>query len=478
MRRFQWILLVLLAAMLVASIAGCDADDDSDNDFDPADDDTSPDDDAADDDAVDDDVSDDDALDDDAADDDAVDDDATDDDIVFPQLDPAKCVLDDPPALAGFDPDYELIYSEQPVQDKNFYLLTLFQMVAEIAEVLAEDTAVAAISTERDGRLRTAAAVCGPDPDCYAEALIWTTPETEAMADELVRLFVVEAEADILIGEQMRPSGMFQFYAADSDEEMLVASWTNTIGWLNDVYNEYSRNLDATALDNLINEICVDNPATMFFFEPLLMVGVASMMELGRDEAGRYEPLAEGENQAAAERIPSIDWDDYRFPVMLVPGQGPEVAGVPLSPLGRWRCDIAAERYFAGLTPLIVFSGGHVHPSQTPYAESIEMKKYTMQNYDIPEDAILIDPHARHTTTNLRNLARIILRYGIPADRPALITTDFGQAIYITFMLDRRCRDELGYLPYRIVKRLSVNDSCYLPNPTSLYADANDPLDP
>jgi hypothetical protein len=51
------------------------------------------------------------------------------------------------------------------------------------------------------------------------------------------------------------------------------------------------------------------------------------------------------------------------------------------------------------------------------------MKRSLIRDFGIAEDAIIIDPHARHTTTNIRNAARLIFRYGIPADRPALITT-------------------------------------------------------
>jgi uncharacterized SAM-binding protein YcdF (DUF218 family) len=33
------------------------------------------------------------------------------------------------------------------------------------------------------------------------------------------------------------------------------------------------------------------------------------------------------------------------------------------------------------------------------------MKRSLMADYGVPENAILIDPHARHTTTNMRNTA-------------------------------------------------------------------------
>jgi hypothetical protein len=108
------------------------------------------------------------------------------------------------------------------------------------------------------------------------------------------------------------------------------------------------------------------------------------------------------------------------------------------------------------------------------------MKKSLIGDFAVPEDAILIDPHARHTTTNLRNAAREMYRYGVPFDRVALITTDSYQSAYIeSAEFAKRCEDELGYVPHRIVKRLSVFDLEWMPKVESLQIDAaGDLLDP
>jgi len=88
---------------------------------------------------------------------------------------------------------------------------------------------------------------------------------------------------------------------------------------------------------------------------------------------------------------------------------------------------------------------------KTPFCEAIEMKQALMAEYGIPADAILIDPHARHTTTNIRNAARLLYCYGFPFEKTALITTDQGQSASIeapTFA--QCCINERGYLPDEI----------------------------
>jgi hypothetical protein len=76
----------------------------------------------------------------------------------------------------------------------------------------------------------------------------------------------------------------------------------------------------------------------------------------------------------------------------------------------------------------------------------------------IPEKAILIEPHARHTTTNLRNAARIVYRFRIPDTMKILTVTDSFQNDYINKM-DKRFIAELGYIPYRDLKKISAEES-------------------
>jgi hypothetical protein len=215
------------------------------------------------------------------------------------------------------------------------------------------------------------------------------------------------------------------------------------------------------------------------FFQPSLEYALYLLEINKRDEAGRHEPMESKDNRAAYQHIRSIQWANYPYTVIVVPGAGSDRITWNLSPSGRLRSEIAARRYREKKAPLILVSGGYVHPSQTPYAEAIEMKRTLMTEFGIPEEAILVDPHARHTTTNLRNAARIMYRYGVPFDRKALIATDNSQSTYIegaTF--SKRCADELGYQPQRLLGRTSPFDLEFLPLIESLQIDPTDPLDP
>jgi DUF218 domain-containing protein len=227
------------------------------------------------------------------------------------------------------------------------------------------------------------------------------------------------------------------------------------------------------AVAQLLNE---DAAKQVFFTLPMLTA--LRLLELnGRNEAARYEPLTGGLNSQAYDIMHSVDWKGFPYSAILVPGLGPQVAGVALDPGASRRCELAAEQFKKKQAPFIIVSGGHVHPNKTPFNEAIEMQKYLTEKLKVPASSIIIEPHARHTTTNIRNAARIIFRFGIPANKPVMIVTDVFQSAYLA-MMKPRFIEELGYLPYRNLAKASSGFSYFIPDSSALKINPLDPLDP
>lgn len=394
----------------------------------------------------------------------------------LPTTDTSACALPDAIDLGGFSSAYVPPKSGSIQQDKAFAFATLLESDPALLAALSNDTTVEAIRVDREARLRGAAAKCTTNVACYRAELGFTAEETKAIADALP--IALASSLASLASTKLRPSGSFIVHATETDAALLSSAWTDAARDLDATFDAYAASLDGAALAALVADVSSAHPEALPFFRPLVLVDLAALAAQKRDEATRYEPLATGENAAALATLPQIDWKAYPYSVILVPGLGPDKLDFALSPGGAQRCDLAARRFRAKLAPFILVSGGHVHPDRTPYSEAMEMKKYLVSQKGIPASAILVDPHARHTTTNLRNAARQIVRYGIPADRPALVTSDRFQSIYIAVALDERCKNELGYLPYRVVKAVTPNDTCMMPNPLSLQVDGRDALDP
>ena len=107
------------------------------------------------------------------------------------------------------------------------------------------------------------------------------------------------------------------------------------------------------------------------------------------------------------------------------------------------------------------------------------MRQALIARYNIPPDAILVEPYARHTTTNLRNAARLLAQLNNPLAREALIVSDAEHiaSIASTEFVNRNLR-ELGYQPGVIGRRLSSDALVFQPSAASSRIDPADPLDP
>jgi hypothetical protein len=391
---------------------------------------------------------------------------------------------------SGFDNSYKLNL-RNPVQDKNFYLLSLFQRSPEVGKLLRENRALKKISNDKAQALRMAAN-CS-DVACFDRLLRLSDPTIESVGSELKALSR-RPEFRKLAMKDLRPSGAFIKYSSQSDSEMLVAAWKDAANGMNRVLRVYGlgkdpfyKNIDRVSFDvsseeypKLIKaklaEIRVGKDS--LFFEPTLNFALKLLEVNRRDEAGRYEPLEEGENKATLQAMKTIKWNDYPYSFILVLGSGPSDSA-RVSKIGARRADQAAQLFLEHKAPLLILSGGHVHPMQTPFSEAIEMKKYVMEKFKIPEQRILIDPYARHTTTNFRNAARLAFRSGIPADLKALVTSSADHIELTTkdgFRI--RCSTELGYFPMESITRVSPITAEFKPSVASLFFDANDPLDP
>ncbi len=397
----------------------------------------------------------------------------------------------------GFDPHYQVITSGDLVQDKNFYLLTLMEYLPEVRDAIRENEQLKAIFEYKRKALLQAADTCQYDIPCYTAACKWDTTEVKAILDILNSMWNESEALRAMVTHHMRPSGYFQFLTEMSDSELLQATWQDAAEGMNYIIDVYALggsqrypHIDSATyvvnstfykrlIDNLGGLLSEQAREMELFFQPSLAFAKGLLDINHRDEAARFEPLHALENRAAVERIPNIKWDEYTYSLILIPGRSPIYSHVRLSPAEKIRNTLGAARYHAGLAPIIVVSGGYVHPFQTRYCEALEMKRDLMERHQIPGHAILIDPHARHTTTNFRNTARMIYQYGIPAEKKALVTTSKYQSYYITDMgLDERCLRELGYIPFTLSERLNKHDVEWLPQINALHRDSLDPLDP
>jgi hypothetical protein len=390
------------------------------------------------------------------------------------------------------------------LQGRIFPLFSAIQSDPEAAQVLATDLELAQSARLHWNAVQQANTHCGQNVACKSKTLRFTPAEIDSLAAALDRVYVHSNALQRFVHERLQPRAFFTRSAQDSDEQILLQSWRNAARTINHILDTYGsgiapryRQIDSISYPPQSEDLAytvaviqdqlraVDSGSDakqadeMLFYLPSLRFSLRLLQANRRDEAGRYLPLESRANASALSHRTSIDWKKYPYSVILVPGYGPEFIGVALAPVGKERLRMAVEAYREGAAPYILLSGGFVHPAQTPYCEAMEMKRYLMEVYGIPESALLVEPQARHTTTNLRNASRLIFDDELPSDRPMLVISDLFHinAIASTDFAVRN-QQELGYIPVTLGKRISGTRIEATPLVQSQFRDGTDPLDP
>ncbi|PJL58290.1 hypothetical protein B9Y82_05970 [Stenotrophomonas maltophilia] len=223
----------------------------------------------------------------------------------------------------------------------------------------------------------------------------------------------------------------------------------------------------------------VDASAAYTAFDRSIAVAVGLLDANDRLDAIRFEPINAGMNAVPFARARQLEWNAHPYTSIIVLGQGPDELTTPLSAGSKLRLKAAAQRYAAGDAPFIIVSGGAVHPRGTRSVEAVQMREALIARFGVPADAIIIEPYARHTTTNLRNAARLLAALQAPPQQPALVVSSPSHIDSVASSgFGDRNRRELGYVPGKVGSRISPYAITFVPAPESLRIDPMDPLDP
>jgi len=167
-----------------------------------------------------------------------------------------------------------------------------------------------------------------------------------------------------------------------------------------------------------------------------------------------------------------------RYPVIVVPGFASEDQGdTPLHPRTKKRAQRAVRLLRKKGAHAILCSGANVRPVGTPFNEALELRRYLVEELGVPSWRVAVEPRARHTTTNMRNVGRFLLAHGLTR---ALVVTSRGQSFYLSApglsTFHRRCRATLGYEVGKLRVR-SHWTTLFKPSPR-VFEIGDDPLDP
>lgn len=389
---------------------------------------------------------------------------------------------------------HQLQSTDEWIKVKNYKLLSLIEQNKAVSQLLTADVELNKLTQNRISGFAAAVNEC-KDVGCFIQSMELNDAEIKQVSNRLIQLYQPGNALGHLVNQQLIPSAAYSFYKNVNPAELLVKAWEQDAAGINytiDVYaagkkpnypliDSISFNTRQRGYKNLVYDAEVvltnDIKNDRLFFQPSMQAALLFLQLNERQDPANYEPMMSTVNKAAADRVQQIQWSRYKYTLLLVPGAGPDNLTTPLSAEGMLRCRLAAQYYQQGQAPFIMVSGGKVHPYKTPYCEAEEMKKYMVHTLRIPENAVIMEPHARHTTTNMRNGVRLMYHYHIPADKPALVITDKSQHDAIMKMAER-CERELKYVPYKLGQSLSDTEVEFYPVMEAFQINPYEPLDP
>ena len=381
------------------------------------------------------------------------------------------------------------------VQAKNFYLLTLIQHNDKVRRLVENDSVLNSLAILQNKRIKQSLENCNAYT-CITDELKLNEEQIHLAMARLIALYYNNIDLQHLVNNELIPSNAYSHYNDMQPVDQLISAWrqdalaiNHTIAVYGDGEKPNYPNIDSISFNvhrpqytrvvqQVTQQVIAVTGHSHLFFMPSMTAALTFLNINGRNDAGDYEPMELTVNKAALQKAKQINWANYNYTVLLIPGEGPEGDNTPISNGSKSRCRIAAAVYhLSNSAPFIMVSGGKVHPYKTFYCEAAEMKRFLIDSLQIPDSAIIMEPHARHTTTNMRNGARLLMQYNFPLLKPALVVSDSLQSAYISGM-KQRCIDELGDVPYKLGKRISPNSQEFYAVPVAAQINPTEPLDP
>lgn len=362
-----------------------------------------------------------------------------------------------------------------PVRDEHWALMANQLFPALVDMGAARPANATAVLTGRLARINA----CRQEPGCVLQSSKWTDAQIDSLAAAAAKApastwrksTLADDGAPAQVERELRGlNGIIQVYGLGASPRYpLVDGPIDPVGSVH--FKAASREAVWLA------EAGENDPAAAL--DPSLRLAIALLDVNDGDDAIAFEPLDMGHNAAALGRARIIDWQVYRYTAIIIPGVGPENQRMPLSARGKLNVRMAAQRYADGEAPFVILTGASVHPRGTLFVEAVEMRRALIERFGVPAESIIIEPYARHTTTNLRNVTRRLAAMGAPLDKDSLIITNVEQSRYIesSEFITRNLK-ELGYAPGAIGARLSPTELTFRPSYKSLRIDPADPLDP
>src|SRR5690554_2813168 len=135
--------------------------------------------------------------------------------------------------------EYRTVDGSSYTQSKNVYLLTLFQSLPEVREILEADPGLVKIADHKAELLNRSFENCGDDAFCYPESIPFSLEEVDDVAERLQVLAQSNPALKSLVTDHLIPSGKYQMQNASLPEVWLAEAWKHDAKTINHMIGVY-----------------------------------------------------------------------------------------------------------------------------------------------------------------------------------------------------------------------------------------------
>lgn len=232
---------------------------------------------------------------------------------------------------------YILQNTANPVQYKNYYLLTLLQKDAAVKTLIQKDPIFSELLKNKTTTINAALKNCASDIPCLTTTIKLSPEEITAVSNRLQALFKPGNALALLISRDLIPSGCYNSYENLKPVEMLTKAWEQDANAINHVIDVYvnGQKPNYPAIDSISFDLKDKNypelvntnaklsltPKNTLYFEPSLQFALTALEINERNDAADYEPMTSTVNKAALSSIKNTNFKAYPYTLILEIGR-------------------------------------------------------------------------------------------------------------------------------------------------------------
>ena len=200
------------------------------------------------------------------------------------------------------DPKYQLLNGNDFVQSKNYYLLTLFQQLPDVKNILGNDAVLSSIAKAKTDSLSSSLINCGRDGSCFIDRMKFTDAEIKAISERLMTLYEPQNALGKLVQNHLVPSGTYVLFQNLPGKEMLAKAWEQDANGINFCIGVYAggNKPNYPLIDSIsFNTKDPRNNNTYLYNYVSLLYNTSSLVTLESNGNNLFSPLAIGSKSAA-----------------------------------------------------------------------------------------------------------------------------------------------------------------------------------